>query len=486
MDSLASLLLAFPPYKEVDLSSKEIYDNSLTLHKSRVFKLARERSKDLVTHCVQLFDLLDPAVNSLSYAVILHALLVPSLPSSVPRDYILEKLVTFLMAFDGRQCRVIGPILTEVINEMWHNTLLPPSVACEVLASYILRIDPTGTVFTNTHILLVKLAYQTNNIPPALPVIDKNIVFYPGMTKSDTPHPMLSDPLLSPPLYIDRASGFTPNIKTPAVLEYDLLCGLIYCTRRDWTKARIAFERVVSFPTKDGGTSKIMVEAYKKWVLTSLLSLGSQTDTAPYVSNATTKSYNVLARPYNALASAFSSDDVQGVKQVAAKYGPTWVEDANVGLVQELLSAYQKWRILSLQGIYTKISLAEIRQQTTSAETGRALPNDEEVERLLKNMISTGMLHGEIQQSSSGTKHLSFFPQSATLSEQEFAQELATTADNLKKLGEVFRATNTRLATSKEYVKWCVKEEKKNEQNAGAGMTYDEEDLMGGGIDPDL
>ncbi|KAI0146989.1 hypothetical protein GGR57DRAFT_478257 [Xylariaceae sp. FL1272] len=486
MDQLANVLLAFPPSGEVDLSSKEVYDNSLTLHKSRVFKLGRERSKDLVTHCVQLFDILDPAVHSLSYAVILHALLIPSIPSSVPRDYVLEKLVTFLMTFDGRQCRVIGSLLTEIISEMWNHTLLPPSVACEVLASYILRIDPTGTVLTNTHILLAKLAYGTSTIPPALPVINKNIVFYPGMTPTDSPRPMLSDPSLSPPLYIDNASGLTRNLKNSQVLEYDLLCGLIYCTQRDWTRARIAFERVVSFPSKDGGTSKIMVEAYKKWVLTSLLSLGSQPATPPYVSNATTKSYNVLARPYNILASAFSSDDVLDLKQVAAKHGPTWVEDANVGLVQELLSAYQKWRILSLQTVYTQISLAEIREHTKSAETGRALSNDEEVERLLQNMIATDMLHGDIQTSSSGTRYLSFHSQASTLTEQEFAQELAATADNLKKLGEIFRATNTRLATSKEYVKWCVKEEKKNEQNAGAGMAYDEEDLMGGGIDPDL
>ncbi|KAJ2985371.1 hypothetical protein NUW58_g5568 [Xylaria curta] len=483
MDRCASVLLAFPP--RGDLTDNETYHKAASAHIHRLSKMLKEQSRELVAFSTELFNVLDPAVHSLSYLTILNALMFPSLPADIPQEFVLEKLVTFMMAFDGRQCRYAGLPLLETMEAVGSGRLLPPSVAVEALATAILKLDPSGTMLTSSHLLLASLAYNTDNIQPALPVIDKDIVFYPGMANHENAQ-YQCDPGLSSASYISRGTGLTKVLKSSMVLEYDLVCGMTYCARQEWDKARAAFERVVTFPTKDGGCSKIMVDGFKKWILVSLLSQGKHSTTPPYTTASTIKTLEVLGRNYVDLAAAFVTDDVQLFKLEADNQQQVWLEDGNAGLVKEVVASYQKWRVLSLQKIYTKISIAEIRLQTKSAETGAVLNKDEDVEALIQSMIIEGMLKGVIEKNDDGTKFLAFLSPTAHPSEQEFQRELKHTAAKLQELTPIFDATNLRLATSREFIKWAVKENKRDKSNdaqdptLGFDAQIDDEDLMGG------
>ncbi|KAI1293966.1 cop9 subunit [Xylaria venustula] len=484
MDQVGSALLAFPPPQD-DLADNKAYHNAAVVHVQRMNKLFKERSKDVVLQCTELFNVVDPAVHSLSYLTILYALLFPSMAAKVPQPLILEKLVTFLMVFDGRQCRYGGPFLSEILDAVGNGRLLPPSVAVECLSSAILRLDSSGTMLTSTHLLLAKLAYESNYIEPVLPVIQKTIVYYPGMANHDSAE-FLCDLALPPTLYITQATGLTTALKSSSVLEYDLLCGMMYCARREWSKARVAFERLVTYPSKDSGVSKMMIEGFSKWILVSLLSEGKHSETPSYTSPATSKLFALLGRPYISLATAFASDDVEQLRVTAGAEAQTWMEDGNVGLVSEVMASYQKWRILSLQDTYTKISISEIRQQTKSAATGDALATDEDVEALIQNMIIAGMLMGAIEKNDDGTKFLVFLANNTHLSEMDFATEIGHELRGLEEMKAIFIATTQRLGTSKEYVKWVVKENKRDkageaqDPTLGFDAQIDDEDLMGG------
>ncbi|KAI0535427.1 cop9 subunit [Xylaria digitata] len=484
MDQYASALLAFPPQNEPD--DNETYHKAAMLHVQRILKMIKERAKDLTAFSAELFNVVDPAVNSLSYLAILHALLFPSLATKIPHHFILQKLATFMMVFDGRQCRYGGFLLLDILDAVGNGRLLPPSVGVECLATAILKLDPSGTILTSSHILLAKLAYDTDNIQPALPVIEKDIVYYPGMANChDAQYPC--DLELPPPLYISKTSGLTTLLKSSMVLEYDLLCGMMYCARREWWKARKAFERAVTSPTKDGSCSKIMVDAFKKWILVSLLSEGRHGNTPPpYTSESILKIFGILGRAYISFATAFATDDVEQLKLEVQNNTQLWVEDGNIGLIEEVMASYQKWRVLSLQDIYTKISIAEIRAQTKSAETGTVLNKDEDVEALVQNMIIAGMLKGVIEKNDDGTKFLLFHSPTTHLLEQEMEQEIRTHMTRLRDLKDVFNATSQRLGTSKEYIKWVIKESKRDKSSDAQDPTLafetqiDDEDLMGG------
>jgi len=341
-------------------------------------------------------------------------------------------------------------------------------------------------MFTHLHLPLAAMAYQSGAIEPILPIIDSDIVFYPGMGTHETSQ-YLCDPTLPPPVYMSTSTGLTENVKDSTVLEYNLVCGLIYCSRRDWTKACAAFERVVTYPTKEGGCSQIMVDGFKKWNLVTLLSTGSPPAAMPHVTAPTIKTFYTLGKHYVDLATAFASDDVQQLKREAEEHAQLWLDDGNTTLVEEVLASYQKWRVLSLRDIYTKLSIPEIRRQTKSGETGQALATDEDVEALIQNMIIAGMLNGVIEKNDDGTKFLTFLPPSVQLSEHEFTQELNRTMGNIKGLGALLTATNRRLGTSKEYIKWAVKEDKRDKSGEAHDPTLpfesqhiDDEDLMGG------
>ncbi|KAI1418657.1 hypothetical protein F5Y13DRAFT_149670 [Hypoxylon sp. FL1857] len=485
MDQLASALLSYPPGANLDsYVDDQDYDRDTRIHVHKLSKILKEHNADLVAHGPELLGLLNPAVNSLSYLAVLHILIIPGIAASVPRDLVLDKLVLFLVKFDARQCRYARSHLQDVFLAAGSGQYLPPSAAVEALSTAILRLDPTGSLLTSTHILLAKLAYDTNNIEPALQVIDKNIVFFPGMANYGEPR-YLGDLSLPPPAYLTRETGLTGTLKFTSVLEYDLLRGMMYCSRRDWAKAYDAFERVVTYPTREGATSKIMIEAYKKWVLVSLLFKGKLIEPQSYTGAAANKLYGSVAKPYTAAAVLFATDNAQALKSEVDKNTQIWQEDGNTGLVQEVLAHYQKWRVLGLQHIYSKVSLSEIRQQTTSAETGKELEKDEDVEMLIQNMIISGMLSGVVEKNDDGTKFLTFLSPFTQLSEQDFAKELAITALRLKQLHPVFKTTKERLGSSKEYIKHVIKEEKRTEKNEldptlAFDAQVDDEDLMGG------
>ncbi|GAP89555.1 putative cop9 signalosome complex subunit 3 protein [Rosellinia necatrix] len=481
MDQCANALLAFPP--QGDLGDNDAYHKAASVHVHRLSKMLSERARDLAVYSAELFEVVDPTFNSLSYLALLHSLIFPSLASSVPQEFILEKVVIFLMSFDGRQSRYGGSLLLDLMEAVGAGRLLPSSIAVETLATAILRLDPSGTMLTSSHIALAKLAYETDNIQLALPVIDKDIVFYPGMENQDIAQ-YLCDPDLPAPAYISKSTGLTAPLRNTMVLEHDLVCGMMYCARRDWKKARAAFERVVTFPTRDGGCSKIMVDAFKKWILVSLLADGCHSPTPRHTSPSATKTFAILGRPYIALATAFATDDVNQLKLEVENKAQVWPEDGNAGLVAEVMGSYQQWRVLSLQHVYTTISIPEIRQQTKSADTGAILNKDEDVEALIQKMIIDGMLKGVIEKNDDGTKFLVFLSPTIHLSEQEIAEEIRRVAAKLKDIQTIFAATKQRLGTSKEFIKWIVKEGRRDKSGDAQDPTLgfeaqiDDEDLM--------
>ncbi|KAK8126664.1 uncharacterized protein PG998_002423 [Apiospora kogelbergensis] len=452
-------------------------------HLVKLAELIKEPPLPLDQYGAQLLELIDPEVNSLSYMAVLHTLLLPNVTG--PREVILEKLVKFLLGFDPRQIRYAGSHLLEILTLVCGGSILPPSVAVEAVSTAILKIDPAGAMFTSSHLQLARLAYSTNNIDPALKVIEKNIVFYPGMANWKKPS-MLCDMTLSPSVYIHKETGFTNPVKAASVLEYDMLAGMMFCSKRDWTKAHAAFERVVSYPTRDGGCSKIMAEAYKKWVLVSLLFKGKLVPLPLYTGPAAAKNYQTLGKPYKDVGSLFDTTNADELRTEVEKSNQIWQEDNNVGLIQEVLSAYQEWQIKNLQNIYSKVSIAEIRQQTKSAQTGSILSSDDDIEALIRNMIISNSLKGVIEKNDDGTVFLTFLPASTALSEAEFAQEMTKMAVQLKALDPIFKATNERLGTSREYIKHMIKEQKraadKSELDPTMGFEshVDDEDLMGG------
>lgn len=348
-------------------------------------------------------------------------------------------------------------------------------------------------MLTSLHLDLVQLAYDTDTADYAFPVLVKQIVYYPGMDSASNRNPSAMAPRLlcnmdlSPPDYITPETGLTLAMNVQSVLEYDYISGLLFLTRSNWKQARAAFERVITHPTRDGGVSSIMTEAYNKWLLVSLL-VNGRTPEMPYNTGSNAKkTYEIVGKPYQALASHFDAMTAVDLKQEVEAHVEVWRKDRNTGLVQEVLAAHQKWQIMNLRNIFSKVSLLQIRMTTCSAETGNALPTDDDVEKLVQGMIDARMLQGVIEKPDGKPVYLKYLAEVEEFSEVEYNKELAAVLKRLKELEAVYRTTNARLSTNPYWLKYVIREQKREKDNSGQvalppsfDAQVDEEDLMTG------
>ncbi|KAF4975259.1 hypothetical protein FZEAL_7926 [Fusarium zealandicum] len=429
---------------------------------------------------------LDPSTDSIAFlAILLSSLELSTPPSDIDRSSLLDETLRFLLAFDTLQIRYVGSSLRKLLEHVLTGRLFTPVVAVEAAATAMLRIDPSGSMFTSTHLLLAKFAYTSTWVEPALKVLDRDITFFPGMA-GQKDSKLLSDSSLTPAAYISVDTGLTEPVKSATVLEYNLVSGLCYMARRDWVKSHRALERVITHPSKDKGVSKIMDEAYKVWLLVGLLKDGKEPSLPAYTAQSAKNTFNTLGAPYKNVANQFSTTNVgQLIAEIGANR-QVWADDGNEQLMVEVIAAYQKWQIMNLRDIYKQISISQLRQATLSAETGEILKDDDQATHLVRDMIDSGLLKGELIMGNSGDdSYLLFHEDSNSLTEVEFAKEIALRHHNIESLGKQYHAANERLSGSKEYVRHMVREQKRAEKDSGdPGVGFDsqieDEDLMTG------
>ncbi|PSR81845.1 hypothetical protein BD289DRAFT_484205 [Coniella lustricola] len=481
MEEATSILLGFPP--EADISNDDFYDQAVNIHIKQVEHLLSAKKTTVSGEdAVKILKLLDPAVHSISYLAILDSLSTYDGLSHEDRG---RALIDFFLNFDPRQIRYVGSMFSLGLNRISTDSFpLPHDVKVSLIAGAILKIDPTGSMLTSHHLALVNLAYETDTAEYAFDVLDKQIVYFPGMSRNQGDK-YKCDMSLPPTDYITPETGLTTRLDIQPTLEYDLLSGLLYCSRAQWAKACAAFERVITHPTRDGGVSTIMTDAYNKWLLVNLLVNGHTPEMPTHIGTAAKKAYETLSKPYAAVASHFDAMAALPLKEEVERQGETWSNDQNTGLVQQVLAAHQKWQIMDLRNVYSKVAIADIRQTTCSAETGDALPSDEEVEKLIQGMIVSGMLKGMIEKPADKPPYLTFLSESEELSESEYKHHIASAVQTLTELEAMYKTTNARLSTNPYWIKHLIREQKREKENAGQEPpTFDDqiedEDLMSG------
>ncbi len=148
-----------------------------------------------------------------------------------------------------------------------------PIAAVRPIGAAILRLDPSGSCFTSTHLLFVRLCLEARTFHAAKPILDKDIYEFPLSAKT------LPSGLL-PCSQHDTSAGFiTDKSELSDTISYrDPLCyflygAMIYMALKEWQRAILLLEAVLTAPSK-GQSSQIQVEAYKKWVLANLLAYG--------------------------------------------------------------------------------------------------------------------------------------------------------------------------------------------------------------------
>ncbi|KUJ11933.1 uncharacterized protein LY89DRAFT_653469 [Mollisia scopiformis] len=472
MDDLLSKLLMFPPHPPpAKPLSDHAYDEGIKEQIEVVGKMSETKLLQQTSGGEHALDVINPSLNTIPYACILLAnisALKKGNNKGVEIDTLWEKMIGFLSAFDSRQIRYIGDELSAIIEAVAATAFSTRQAHLAVgpIASALMRLDPTGTMLTTHHLDLARLALDSRNFADAAPVLNKSILYVPGASTITKPR-YICDMTLSPVSFITLQSKLTKKLKYLEILEYFLYSGMVFIGMRDWESALQCLENAVTYPAKETSVSKVMVEAYKKWILVGVLLEGRLLPLPKSTSSGAAKCYHVMAKPYETMAQIFENGTASRLKAEADTATNIWRADFNTGLILHLLAAFQKFQIRSLAKVYTKITIPEIVSQTTSAETGTKLPNPQAAELLIQNMIATGELHATMSPPTGGPSILTFSPTGQALTEPQMQRELVLTSERIVSLTKEIKQTDRILTHDKGYIKY-VQKQSKNAKTSGA------------------
>ncbi|KAL8965695.1 MAG: hypothetical protein Q9197_006380 [Variospora fuerteventurae] len=274
---------------------------------------------------------------------------------------------------------------------------------------------------------------------------------------------------------------------------YFLYGAMVYMALREWTRAILFLEIVLTAPTKSNA-SQIQVEAYKKWILASLLARGEVPGSLPKTTSPqVAKNVRALGRPYEALGEIFKEglakeQDVRRLNAEIHTGHQRWMEDHNLTLVLQVPDAYRQFSIVTLELTYAALPLLIVTQRTSPDSKDHA-----ETAQYVAMMISNGQLNATLDRTSQDPQSwiLRFAMSSSAgphaRSEQEQYEELVRQASRTAKLADHVRETDRKLSLSREYINWM--KQAKSEANAPQGedsstataYPFDEEDIMGDG-----
>lgn len=377
-----------------------------------------------------------------------------------------------LVSFDPIQARYAGSCLNEIVNAVAHGAEQSQNYipAIQLLNTAILRLDPTSSTFTSTHHLYVRLCLQAGAFADSMSIVERPIYHIPGgmdkqaEARSYKYRCSVQEASAS---WLTPSSGLTQKITSRMFLDYNFMCALCYMALGQYSRAIPLLEVILIAPTANAVTSFIAVEAYKKWVLLSLLVLGFVPEYPRPVYQATARAVRSLAKPYECLAEAFKHRDSSRLLAEAKEGQALWQEDNNMGLVFEVVQAHRKYSVLKMAKLFTSIPVSQLEAYLPADE------NDMPLQAYLQNLISSGDLRATMTSSPDGADQvLRFLPEgSSSRSEAEIEQHLSNRSQQLQALIKHVGEAEHRLEISKEYVDMLkkLKKNRDDDNNKGPG-----------------
>jgi COP9 signalosome complex subunit 3 len=332
----------------------------------KALKTQLTKSEDLLIKNLSVLDEalnnLDPSRHSLGWLFILGAKAIA--PRSIDGQRFISQAQAFLQACNPLQvqlavnkfvkvCHRLADVLIEVRQPI--RGVLPLKTAIGKLR------DSKESQLTPIHTDFLQLCLLSKAYSAAIPVLEDNIS------------------------EIYEASGITPK---------DLLCyyyygGRVYIGMKQYKKALEFFKLVLTTPAVV--LSAIMVEAFKKYILVSLI-LGGQVAPLPkYVSSVVHRHIKNVCPQYQEFAGSFSTHNADEVHKCATVHAEHFKKDGNFGLVKQCIQSLDRNNIKRLTQTYLTLSLQDIAVSVK-------LPGPADAERAVLKMIEAGEIFATINQ----------------------------------------------------------------------------------------
>ncbi|KDP46321.1 hypothetical protein JCGZ_10161 [Jatropha curcas] len=171
---------------------------------------------------------------------------------------------------------------------------------------------------------------------------------------------------------------------------YGYYGGMICIGQKRFKKALELLHNVVTAPMSS--INAIAVEAYKKYILVSLIHQGQFSTSLPkYASTAAQRNLKNFCQPYIELANSYSTGKIEELESNVQANREKFESDNNFGLVKQVLSSMYKRNIQRLTQTYLTLSLQDIANTVQ-------LNSPKEAEMHVLQMIQDGEIYATINQ----------------------------------------------------------------------------------------
>ena len=330
----------------------------------------KQQEPQLIQMMPQLDDAaeaLAPQLHTLGLIFILSCKApgVPTTPNVVDAPNSLRAVQVFiaqcrrmLLAADPIQVQMVPSHFVNVCRKFTDAAIAvrSPISAVRPLQAAACALQPSAAHFTPIHADFMRICLLSKCYVAAQPLLDQEL------------------------LQVDKEG----TLVTPRdLLLYHYYAGMVQVGLKRFRAAVDSFTLCFSAPT--AVLNAIMVEAYKKCMLCTLIQSGEQVRSPKYTAPSISRHVKSLT-PYVEYVEEFGKRKMEGLRACLEKHGAAFERDHNLGLAKQCLQALIKFNIQRLTTTYLTLSLAHIAERVElsgAAEAERYAPRAASERRVL-------------------------------------------------------------------------------------------------------
>ncbi|XKL62575.1 hypothetical protein PGB90_002408 [Kerria lacca] len=323
------------------------------------------KSYDLLTSELDNLDSLLESFNLENHSMTILAILYVKLSSirNIAQPIaVFTQLTDFALNADINQLQHVPETFADLFH-LYTKTIIEirkPESGIYTLERAIAKLQEHPSQLTTLHADFCQLCLLSKNFKPALPILNNDITS------------------------ISKEGGST--FDTKSFLLYYYYGGMIYTAVKNFERALYFYEIVITTPAMT--VSHIMLEAYKKYILVSLLINGKIINVPKHTSQVLGRFIRPLSQAYSDLATAYQTSNYEEFSLCFIEFKILY-RDKNMGLAKQVLASLYKRNIHRLTKTFLTLSLNDV--------TNRAkLDGVEQVESYILDMIESNKIFATI------------------------------------------------------------------------------------------
>ncbi|KAJ3414661.1 hypothetical protein HDV05_006196 [Chytridiales sp. JEL 0842] len=278
---------------------------------------------------------------------------------------------------------------------------------------------------------------------------------------------------------ISALSKSAHSLKVQDFMLYYYYGAMVYIGLKKFARALEFLHLCISTPAN--ATSAIQIEAYRKFILVSLIVHGKVVPNLKYTSPIVSRVVQVHSQPYLELAKAYDSGSFSKLQTELAKCQEVMTKHSNFGLAKQCTNALICQKVLNLNNTYLTLSLADISKLIGQGPSGSQL-NVDEVEALVATFVERNQVYASISHADNGMVFFHDSPES-----YQSAETGAKIEKQLRKAMDLARTINDMdetIGASRSYLEKLIQSESRGDSRSmgtferlGSSGSFDADDM---------